>query len=159
MILVWRSLEIVVCYFNKLFSKSTTLSQDLPLIEGCIPHLLNDEINIMLTICPRILEIKAFVFILNKDGAFGFDRFEALFQHYWMIIQQDVIVIVLQFFQTSWIMPNYNANAIVLLPKDNIVDSIHIFRPIALANFKFKILFKILANKLAYIMHFIISKE
>lgn len=113
----------------------------------------------MLTICPRILEIKAFVFILNKDGAFGFDRFEALFQHYWMIIQQDVIDIVLQFFLTSWIMSNYNANAIILLPKDNIVDSIDIFRPISLTNFKFKILFKILANKLAYIMHFIISKE
>ncbi|CAJ2678215.1 unnamed protein product [Trifolium pratense] len=56
-------------------------------------------------------------------------------------------------------MPNFNANTIVLIPKIPSADSVDHYRPIALANFKFKIISKILADRLAQIMPTIISKE
>lgn len=66
---------------------------------------------------------------------------------------------VLQFFTTRWILPNYNSNTIILIPKYPEADSIDKYRPIALANFKFNILSKILADRLASILPNIISKE
>jgi hypothetical protein len=63
-------------------------------------------------------------------------------------------------FGKNWIMPNYNANTLILIPKTPNADSIDQFRPIALANFKFKIISKVLADdRLAQILPSIISKE
>ncbi|PNY17703.1 ribonuclease H [Trifolium pratense] len=56
-------------------------------------------------------------------------------------------------------MPNFNANTTVLIPKIPSADSVDHYRPIALANLKFKIISKILADRLAQIMPTIISKE
>jgi hypothetical protein len=57
-------------------------------------------------------------------------------------------------------MPNYNANTLILILKTPNADSIDQFRPIALANFKFKIISKVLADdRLAQILPSIISKE
>jgi hypothetical protein len=104
--------------------------------------------------------MKNAVFSLNKDSAPGPDGVGAFFyQSYWAIIHQDVVNDVLQFFISGWIMPNYNSNTLILIPKTSNVDSIDQFRPIALANFKFKIISKVLADRLANIMPTIISKK
>jgi len=66
---------------------------------------------------------------------------------------------VIQFFSNGWIPPNYNANIIVLIPKVDIAERVEQFRHIALANFKFKLITNILADRLAAIMPFIISEE
>ncbi|MCI07528.1 RNA-directed DNA polymerase (Reverse transcriptase), partial [Trifolium medium] len=56
-------------------------------------------------------------------------------------------------------LPNFNANIVVLIPKTPDVDSVSQFRPITLANFKFKIISKILTDRLAQILPSIISTE
>jgi len=71
------------------------------------------------------------------------------FQHYWNIIKEDVIAAVLQFFTTSWILPGYNSNIITLIPKTQNDLSVDRYRPIAMENFKFKIISKIIADMLA----------
>jgi hypothetical protein len=43
-------------------------------------------------------------------------------------------------FSSGWILPNFNSNTLVLIPKNENADSVDQFRPIALANFKFKII-------------------
>ena len=47
----------------------------------------------------------------------------------------------------------------MLIPKTSNVDSVSKFIPIAFANFKFKVISKILADMLASLMPHIISKE
>lgn len=47
----------------------------------------------------------------------------------------------------------------VLIPKTTNADTMDQFRPIAMANFKFKIISKIIADRLAQIMPIIISEE
>jgi len=54
----------------------------------------------------------------------------------------------MEFFKTGWLLPNYNANSLILIPKIYNTDNIDFFRPIALANFKFKIISKVLADRL-----------
>ncbi|CAJ2662070.1 unnamed protein product [Trifolium pratense] len=125
-----------------------------------IPNLVNENVNALLTLIPSYDEIKNAVFSLNKDSAPGPDGYGAFFyQKYWEIINEDVVAAVLQFFTSGWIMPSFNSNTIILIPKTNKADSIDQFRPIAMANFKFKIISKVLADRLASILPSIISKE
>jgi len=101
-----------------------------------------------------------FLVSLNKESAFGPDGFGGFFfQHYWHIIQADVTNAVLEFFVNSWILPGFNSNNIALIPKTPNATSIDQYRPIAMANFKFKIISKIIADRLSQLMPSIISKE
>jgi hypothetical protein len=151
--------EHIISYYKNLFCSNFVL-QDSLLAEEVIPSLVTDEINALLTVLPSHLEIKSAVFALNKDSAPGPDGFGAFFfQHYWEIIKNDVISAVLEFFTTSWILPGFNSNIIALLPKFPEASSIDQYRPIAMANFKFKVISKIIADMLASLMPNLISVE
>lgn len=98
-------------------------------------------------------EIKCAVFSLNKNTTPVPDGFEEVFYHTFQdIVKIDDSSAMLQFLNKGWIMPNYNVSTIVLIPKTNDADSIDKFRPIALSNFKFRVITEILACKLAYLM-------
>ncbi|GAU45776.1 hypothetical protein TSUD_24400 [Trifolium subterraneum] len=58
-----------------------------------------------------------------------------------------------------WILPGFNSNIIALIPKTPNATSIDQYRPIAMANFKFKVISKIIADRLASIMPSIVSEE
>ncbi|WJX12769.1 hypothetical protein P8452_03227 [Trifolium repens] len=156
-------------YFHKLAKIKTTTKQIHSLQDGetesflaeeVIPSLVTDNLNALLTVLPSHSEIKSVVFALNRDSAPGPDGFGAFFfQHYWEIVKNDVFNAVLQFFTSSWILPGFNSNIIALLPKFPEASSIDQYRPIAMANFKFKIISKILADILASIMPTLISVE
>jgi hypothetical protein len=92
---------------------------------------------------------------MNVDGAPGPDGFGGhFFQHFWDIVAADVVSSVQEFFCTGVIIQNLNSNILVLIPKVPGAASMDEFRPIALANFQFKIVTKILADRLAIIcMH------
>jgi hypothetical protein len=97
---------------------------------------------------------------MNRDGAPGPDGFGAgFFQEYWEIIKSEVIAATTQFFSSGWLLPGFNSNTIVLIPKNNNADTIEQYRPIALANFQFKIISKIMAVRLAIILPNIVPKE
>ena len=88
----------------------------------------------------------------------GPDGFSGAFFHaFWYIIGDDVFHSTLQFFTQLRILPGLNSSLVTLLPKFKGADSIEQYRPIALANFQFKIITKILADRLAIIASKIIS--
>jgi len=148
-----------VNYFKSLFCTNIVL-QDSLLVDEVIPNIVTDNTNQMLTMLPTSDEIHKAVFSLNKEGAPGPDGFGAIFfQTYWDIVKSDVEKAVLQFFTSGWIMPNFNSNTVVLIPKTSNADTMNQYRPIALANFKFKVLSKILADRLSQIMPALISKH
>jgi len=75
-------------------------------------------VNNLLTKLPTPIEIHHAVLAMNKDGAPGSDGFGAVFfQTYWEIVKTDVINAVLEFFTRDWILPNFNVNTIILIPK------------------------------------------
>ncbi|XP_058751049.1 uncharacterized protein LOC131624079 [Vicia villosa] len=146
-------------HFKNLFNNNHRM-QDNILINANVPHLLNDNSNAMLTLIPSADEIHGAVKNLNANSAPGPNGFGGIFYHtYWNIIKLDVINVVTQFFSHGWIMPNYNANTLVLIPKTKEASCLGQYRPIALANFKFKIISKILIERLSSILPNIISKE
>jgi len=154
-----RVTEHIVNYYNCLFSSNYFL-QDSNLLEEVVPNLIDEPTNKLLTMIPSTKEIKNAVFDLNNEGAPGPNGFGAcFFQTYWDIVHKEVTDAVIQFFQTGWLAPNYNANTLILIPKTSNADSIDQYRPIALANFKFKVITKVMADRLAKILPNIISVE
>jgi len=86
--------------------------------------------------------------------------FRIQFYHtFWDIIEVDDIQSVPEFFTTGVLPPNINSNMLVLIPKITGAQAMGNFRPIALANFQFKIVTKILADILSIITMRIISPE
>lgn len=149
--------EHIVDYFKNLFCTNHVLQEQV-LVEEVIPKLIDDNTNKLLTMLLTKAEIKAAVFNLNKYGAPGPDGFGGFFfQTYWDIIQKDFTDAILQFFKSSWILPNFNANTLNLIPKHSNAVRVEHYRPIAMANFKFKVISKIIANRLASILPSIIS--
>lgn len=87
-------------------------------MERVVPRLVNDQANNLLTMLPSQEEIHGAVFSLNADSARAPDGFGPIFfQNFWSIIKEDVIRAIMQFFTYGWILPNYNSNTLVLIPK------------------------------------------
>lgn len=83
----------------------------------------------------------------------------SFFSIFWDLIAKDVYNAVMQFFNSGWLLPNFNSNVVVLIPKEQGVDRVEQFRPIALANFKFKIISKVIADRLTQVAPKIVSNN
>lgn len=64
---------------------------------------------------------------------------------------------VQSFFSNGFILPHFNSSLLILVPKSHESEEVTDFRPIALANFVFKIITKIVADRLSPIASRIIS--
>jgi len=135
----------VVNYFMNIFCGNNNCVPN-GLVERVVPLLVSEEDNVALTSMSLLDEIKNVVFDLNADSAPGPDGFGAHFyQFFWDIVATDVVSSVQEFFYTGILAPSMNANIIVLIPKIPRAFSMGDLRRIALANFQFKIVTKIIA--------------
>jgi len=97
-------------YFKNIFCASSFLLVN-SLVEDCIPKLVNDYSNNILTMTPTDEEIHNAIFSLNGDSAPSPDGFGAIFfKHYWSIIKSEVINAVQEFFITGKMLNNFNSN-------------------------------------------------
>ncbi|XP_019420741.1 PREDICTED: uncharacterized protein LOC109330928 [Lupinus angustifolius] len=146
-------------YFTDLFA-SENLNAPNQLIQEAIPNLVKDDENQLLVSIPSDEEVKAAVFSMNGEGAPGPNGFGGCFyQFYWDIVGREVCNSVVQFFNQGWLLPNLNSNNVILIPKFPNADKIEDFRHIALANFQFKIISKVLADRLSSIASSIVSPQ
>lgn len=149
----------VLQYFTGLFaSKNRCIPNDL--IDKVIPLLVSSEDNTTLTAASSLEEVRNAVFSMNSNGTLGPDSFGwCFYKKIWPIIAMDVFNSVSQFFLQGWLLPNLNVNLVVPIPKFPGVDTIENYCPIALANFQFKIITKVMADCLALIAPKILSEN
>ena len=147
-------------YFQSIFSVDNNYVTN-NMVARLIPNLVTTTENDVLCSVPLSSEIKAIVFDLNGDGAPGPDGFGDHFYQTFCDIVENVVVNYVQdfFFITGVLARNVNSNLIVLVPKVPGAKAMGDFRPIALANFQFKIITKIIADILASIAMHIVSTE
>ena len=82
----------------------------------------------------------------------------ALFhQKFWHVVGDMVINAVLDFLNFGYMVPKINYTHIVLIPKIKSPKKISDFHPINLCNVIYKIISKVLANRLKQILPYIIS--
>ncbi|GJT84736.1 RNA-directed DNA polymerase, eukaryota [Tanacetum coccineum] len=103
-------------------------------------------------------EIKRAVWDCGTNKSSGPDGFAFEFiRTYWKIINQDVINAVREFFATSKFPSGSNSLFITLIPKKQDANLVKDFRPISLIGSFYKIIAKILANRLNMVISDLIS--
>ncbi|KAL6182579.1 hypothetical protein ACLB2K_043998 [Fragaria x ananassa] len=149
----------IVDYYKNLFTKHAEY-EDSGLVSKVIHSMVTLEENTMLTSVPLSEEIWAAVKSMDPDSASGPDGFNGyFFVSCWDVVGADVVKAVQYFFQHGYLAPSFNSGIIILIPKVDHADSIKQFRPIALTNFVFKIIPKIIAIRLASVASHIISPQ
>lgn len=97
---------------------------------------------------------------MHPSKALGPDGFPAFFyQRYWNIVGDQTINCVLGFLNNSKPINDINHTNIVLIPKTKSPSHVNDFRPISLCNVSYKLISKVLANRLKPILDSIISSN
>ncbi|XP_062028531.1 uncharacterized protein LOC133744441 [Rosa rugosa] len=149
----------IVEYYSDLFANPAD-THDTGLISRVIPSMVTDDENVSLMAFPSSEEILLAIKGMDLDSVPGPDGFNGhFFIACWDVVGTDVTSAVQFFFHHGTLPGSFNSSLIILIPKVDHTDSIKQFRPIALANFVFKIIPKILSIRLASIASRIISPQ
>ncbi|GKD16835.1 putative RNA-directed DNA polymerase, eukaryota, reverse transcriptase zinc-binding domain protein [Tanacetum coccineum] len=144
------------------FYKRKFQAQDSQVMFSNLPH--SHSLNCMdretLERQVTLEEIKEAIWDCGSSKAPGPDDYSFAFvKKYWGTIQKDLYDFVNLFFATC-VMPNgANSSFFTLIPKVNNPTLITDFRPISLIGIYYKIIAKILANRLSKVIDKIVSKE
>ena len=111
----------------------------------------------------RRFEKEEILLVVNElvgDKAPGLDDFSMVFFHHcWRVVKRDVLAVFEEFYQHSKFEKSLNATFIALIPKKNDASNIQDFRPISLVGNLYKILSKVLANRLKLVLDKLISES
>ena len=147
---------VVTNYFETIFEAG-----DCSRMEECLSAIPQKVMMDMQEILSRefsVNEIKAALFQMGPTKALGPDGMNALFyQKFWHIVGNDVTAATLDFLNSGIMVPEINYTHIVLIPKVKSPEKISDYRPISLCNVIYKIISKVLANRLKQILPHIIS--
>jgi hypothetical protein len=103
-------------------------------------------------------EVKQALYQMAPTKAPGPDGFTmGFYQQHWDTVGPEVCETVLHFFNSSHMNGPLNFTNIVLIPKNNNPASVSEYRPISLCNVLYKIISKVLANRLKLILPSLIS--
>jgi Reverse transcriptase (RNA-dependent DNA polymerase) len=112
----------------------------------------------LLSRTPDESEIRHAVFQLGPDKAPGPDGLTARFiQQNWEVLKPDISKIIKRAFLTSQAPPEWTTCHIVLIPKANETNTPKDFRPISIGNILYRLVAKIITNRLLPHMSRIVS--
>ncbi|GJZ66534.1 RNA-directed DNA polymerase, eukaryota [Tanacetum coccineum] len=104
-------------------------------------------------------EIKKAVWDCGVDKSPGPDGFTfGFYKRFWSLIEKDVLAAVKYFFHYSRIPKGCNSSFIALIPKTPEAKMVKDFRPISLIGSLYKIIAKILANRLVVVLGDIVNE-
>lgn len=147
--------EVITGYFSNLFQASNTEWTE---VIQCIDSKITAAQNDMLLRPIEEIEVKQALFHMHPDKSPGPDGMTpGFYQKFWNILSVDVFKVVKQFFDTGIIDKNLIATNIALIPKKRNPQFMTELRPISLCNVIYKVISKVLANRLKEIIDAIIS--
>ncbi|VVA37299.1 PREDICTED: reverse mRNAase, partial [Prunus dulcis] len=150
--------SIIEDYFKNLFTSEGPRNWGNILV--FVPTIISDDINSTLLAPVSNEEIRIIVFQMGALKSPGPDGFSGIFyQKYWSIVGNDVCRLVNNFFSNAMSMGTLNRTEIALIPKVPHPEWVMQFRPISLCNYSYKIISKILANRLQPLLDKFISPQ
>ena len=160
---VWHENEAVLAtiaaeHFTDLFSSSHP--NNVENIANCMNGRVSLEDNLMLTGPVTDEEIQSAAFQIPPSRAPGPDGFTGGFYHdHWEVVGKDVTRMIKAFWHSGKFLKKFNHTNLALIPKVACPKSLKQYRPIALCNVCYKILAKVLTNRLKRIMPKIICEN
>ncbi|KAK4268200.1 hypothetical protein QN277_024886 [Acacia crassicarpa] len=134
-------------FFQNLFASSGPYSMSAAL--NYIDPKISVDMNHKLMLPVSREEIKSAAFSLGSTKAPGPDGFSGKFyQSAWPEIADSVCSMICEFFAGNSVLEGINMTNITLIPKVHKPEHVSQFQPIGLCNFSYKIISKIMANRM-----------
>ncbi|XP_030479177.1 uncharacterized protein LOC115696415 [Cannabis sativa] len=150
--------SIVSSFFTTLFSSEGCDAEATSQILDCLGPPL-DESDVEYLASPYTAqEVKKAVFSLSGDRAPGLDGLNAFFyQKNWNTLGASFVNATLDCLNKGIDFSDINTTLVVLIPKKQHANSLKDFRPISLCTTMYKVISKVLANRLKLVLDKIIS--
>ncbi|XP_031106177.1 uncharacterized protein LOC116010810 [Ipomoea triloba] len=150
--------SVVLDYFENIFksSGSSMLESFFTSVNPRVTQADNEHL-----LCPfEHEEVKAALFAMFPDKAPGPDGMNpGFYKHYWDVVGVDVSQFVIDCLNTCTFPIGLNDTNVVLIPKKCVPESVADLRPIALCNVIYKIMAKVLANRMKHLLGDLISES
>ena len=140
-----------VDYFKSIFGSTNMPSSpvDLVFLQGLLPFRCSDSHAQGLLREVSAAEIKEILYAMPSNKSPGPDGYPAeFFKSAWSTVGPDLIGAIQEIFRNGRLLKDLNATVIALIPKTPEASSLADFRPISCCNLAYKIISKILANRL-----------
>ncbi|KAL2225589.1 UNVERIFIED_CONTAM: hypothetical protein Sindi_2981200 [Sesamum indicum] len=150
--------EFVSYYQNLLGGTRRRLSVDIRYLRPWARHCITDEEANQLLLPLSADDVKQAVFDIADDKAPGPDGYSSrFFKAAWPVVGEEVTRAVLDFFSTGKLLKQVNSTILALIPKVHTPMSVNDFRPISCCNVLYKIIAKLLVQKISVLLDKIVS--
>jgi ribonuclease HI len=148
--------NIVQNYFENLFTSE--VGEPDPSVLADVNRAVTQDMNMGLMAPFTAEEVKKALFQIGDYKAPGPDGMHAVFfKRFWGLVGDDLVKEVLAAVNSAHIPDGWNDTTIVLIPKINDPTLVSQFRPISLCNVVYKVISKMLANRIRGILPDVIS--
>ncbi len=145
----------IVCFYESLYQEKEAWR---PTVEGLNFHFIGTEDRAHLERKFEREEVFTVLKDLKGDKAPGPDGFSMAFFHKcWDIVGDDVMGFFEEFYIHCKFKKSLNATFIALIPKKRDALNIRDYRPISLVGSMYKLLSKVLANRVKIVLELLIS--
>ena len=149
---------MAIPYFETLFT--TSHPSRILEVTKTIPTKVTNEMNQRLISTFTRDEVEATLKQMHPTKAPGLDGMSAIFlQKYWDVVGNDIMHMVLNVLNSNMSIADINRTNFTLIPKINSPSRLFDFRPISLCNVVYKLVSKVIANRLKNILPQIISEN
>jgi hypothetical protein len=148
--------SLLINYYDTLFT--TAQPEEIEEVVAQVSQVVTEDINKALTREFQASEVELAIKQMAPTKAPGPDGMPPVFyQKYWHVIGSDVTKAVLSCLNSGRILKSINHTFITLIPKIKNPERVTEFRPISLCNVIYKLISKVLANRLKSILPQIVS--
>lgn len=155
-------IKAVLDFYTELLGPSPASQNalDQNYLNGLFEHKVSPDSHPSLERIPSRAEIKEVLFSIPSGKSPGPDGFPSdFFKICWDLVGNDICAAIQHFFQTGHLLKEWNATAISLIPKKDNPSCVSDYRPISCCGTLYKVISKILANRISPYMSKIISKS
>ena len=139
--------EVALAYFDNLFHVG--VGDQMEECLNAVQSKVTDDMREVLSSVFTTEEVKVALFQMGPTKAPRLNGMNAIFyQNFWHVVGDNVVLVVLDFLNNGNMLSEINHTNIVLIPKDKNPEKMSNFRPISLCNVIYKIISKVLGNRL-----------